>query len=41
MASHHPTGEEMEPFDRLLFLVPLSQFKSPGGLREPSAAATL
>jgi hypothetical protein len=37
---HIDAFEEMEPYDRLLFLVPLSQFKSPrDGGRNPSAAA--
>jgi Trk K+ transport system NAD-binding subunit len=35
---HIDAFEEMEPFDRLLFLVPLSQFKLPAGIREGAPA---
>ena len=37
---HIDSFEEMEPFDRLLFLVPLSQFK-PGSRKDPDAVAAV
>ncbi len=37
---HIDTFEEMEPFDRLLFLVPLSQFKLSAGIRAGTPAVT-
>jgi Trk K+ transport system NAD-binding subunit len=38
---HIDAFAEMEPYDRLLFLVPLSQFKpAPTGRREPAVAGT-
>ena len=37
---HIDSFEEMEPFDRLLFLVPLSQFK-PGSRKDPDAIAAV
>ncbi len=39
--AHIDTFAEMEPYDRLLFLVPLSQFKpAPAGHRVPAVAGT-
>jgi Trk K+ transport system NAD-binding subunit len=38
---HIDTFAEMEPYDRLLFLVPLSQFKLPASARREPAAAGL
>lgn len=38
---HIDTFAEMEPYDRLLFLVPLSQFKPPASSRREPAAAGL
>jgi Trk K+ transport system NAD-binding subunit len=36
---HIDAFEQMEPFDRLLFIVPLSQFRTPKAPAAPSAAA--